>query len=72
MPNATVSPDQDAVVAEIEIAAPQARVFEAITDPKQQAVWWGAEPSTDLRESRCSPTSAAAGAFTALDAMASK
>src|SRR5512135_49244 len=49
MPSAIVTPDQDAVISEIEIAAPQARVFEAITDPKQQAFWWGLEPSTDLR-----------------------
>ena len=49
MPEAIVTPDQDAVVTQIEIAAPPARVFEAITDPKQQAVWWGSEPTTDLR-----------------------
>jgi len=31
----TVTPDQDAIVCEIEIAAPPERVFEALTDPRQ-------------------------------------
>ena len=42
-------PDQDSIVSEIEIAAPPDRVFRALTDPKQQMVWWGAEPSCELR-----------------------
>jgi len=41
MATATISPDQDVVVAEIFIAAPPARVFEAISDPAQMPVWWG-------------------------------
>jgi len=44
MVTATITPDQNAVVAEIFIAAPPARVFEAITDPEQTARWWG-QPS---------------------------
>jgi uncharacterized protein YndB with AHSA1/START domain len=36
-----VSPDQDAVTAEIFIAAPPERVFQAITDPSQVPRWWG-------------------------------
>ena len=32
MPSAIVTPDQDAIVAEIEIAAPPERVFKAISD----------------------------------------
>ena len=35
MATATITPDQDAVVAEIFIAAPPARVFQAISDPNQ-------------------------------------
>src|SRR5436309_10184294 len=43
---AHITPDQDAILAEIFIAAPPARVFEAIADPKQRAQWWGVkEPS---------------------------
>ena len=41
MATATLTPDNDAVLAEIFIAAPPARVFEAIADPKQRAQWWG-------------------------------
>ncbi len=32
---------RDAVRADIEIAAPPERVFEALTDPAQLAAWWG-------------------------------
>lgn len=41
MATATISPAQDAVVAEIFIAAPPERVFQAITDPEQAPRWWG-------------------------------
>ena len=41
MATAAITPDQNAVVAEIFIAAPASRVFEAITDPEQTARWWG-------------------------------
>ena len=41
MATASITPDQDAIVAEIFIAAPPSRVFEAIADPKQRAQWWG-------------------------------
>ncbi|HEY7353893.1 MAG TPA: SRPBCC domain-containing protein [Terriglobales bacterium] len=56
MATAQLTPDNDAVLAEIFIAAPPARVFEAIADPKQRAQWWGmkggfhvTESSSDLR-----------------------
>lgn len=35
MATATISPDQNAVLAEIFIAAPPSRVFQAISDPAQ-------------------------------------
>lgn len=41
MATALITPDNDVVVAEILIAAPPARVFAAIADPKQTAQWWG-------------------------------
>jgi len=41
MATAQITPDNDVVLAEIFIAAPPAHVFEAITDPKQTAQWWG-------------------------------
>jgi uncharacterized protein YndB with AHSA1/START domain len=41
MATVAITPDQDVVVAEIFVAAPPARVFEAITDPEQVPKWWG-------------------------------
>ena len=41
MATATITPDQNAVLAEIFIAAPPARVFQAISDPAQIPRWWG-------------------------------
>ena len=41
MANASITPDQTAVIAEIFIAAPPARVFQAISDPSQLPKWWG-------------------------------
>jgi len=41
MATATLTPDQNAVIAEIFIAAPPARVFQAISDPNQLPRWWG-------------------------------
>lgn len=41
MATATLTPDQNAVTAEIFIAAPPARVFQAISDPAQLPKWWG-------------------------------
>jgi uncharacterized protein YndB with AHSA1/START domain len=41
MATVAITPDQNAVVAEIFIAAPPARVFQALTDPQQMPQWWG-------------------------------
>lgn len=41
MATVAITPDQDVVTAEIFIAAPPARVFQAITDPRQVPQWWG-------------------------------
>jgi len=41
MATVAITPDQDTVIAEVFIAAPPARVFEAITDPQQVPKWWG-------------------------------
>ena len=42
MATVAITPDQDIITGEIFIAAPPARVFEAITDPVQMPKWWGA------------------------------
>lgn len=56
MATATITSDQDVIRAEIFIAAPPERVFQAITDPNQMPKWWGqsdryriAEYKTELR-----------------------
>jgi uncharacterized protein YndB with AHSA1/START domain len=41
MATATITPDQDTILAEIFIAAPPERVFQALTDPSQLSRWWG-------------------------------
>ena len=56
MATATITSDHDTVLAEIFIAAPPERVFQAISDPDQLSQWWGerglyriTERSSDLR-----------------------
>ena len=56
MATATVSPDNNVVMAEVFIAAPPERVFHAISNPDQLSLWWGqnglyriTERSADLR-----------------------
>jgi uncharacterized protein YndB with AHSA1/START domain len=43
MATTIVTPDQDAVVSEIHIAAPPERVFKALVDPQQVMQWWTSE-----------------------------
>lgn len=40
--------EHEKVIAEIDIAAPPERVFQALTDQKQLFAWWGKEPSVEL------------------------
>ncbi|MGA8273750.1 MAG: SRPBCC domain-containing protein [Candidatus Sulfotelmatobacter sp.] len=42
MATVAITPDQNTVTGEIFIAAPPARVFQALTDPAQVPRWWGA------------------------------
>jgi hypothetical protein len=37
----TVTPDRDAIISEIYIAASPERVFQALVDPQQVVQWWG-------------------------------
>ena len=41
MATSQIAHDHDAVEVEIFVAAPPARVFQAITDPAQTTQWWG-------------------------------
>jgi len=43
MASVAITPDQNIITGEIFVAAPPARVFEAITDPAQVPRWWGAQ-----------------------------
>jgi uncharacterized protein YndB with AHSA1/START domain len=45
MATVAITPGQNIITGEIFIAAPPARVFQALTDPAQMPLWWGA---TDL------------------------
>jgi uncharacterized protein YndB with AHSA1/START domain len=56
MATAQITPDNDTILAEVFIAAPPDRVFEAIADPQQLVQWWGqkgvfqvVETKSDLR-----------------------
>src|SRR5262249_44260751 len=56
MATVAVTPEQDAVQLDVQIAAPRERVFQAITDPRQLSEWWGQKGmyrttnwTTDLR-----------------------
>ncbi len=50
MATVAITPDQDVVTGEIFIAAPPARVFQAITDPSQTPRWWGQEGMYKITE----------------------
>ena len=52
MATALVTHDQDTVVAELFIAAPPVRVFQAISDPKQTAQWWGQKSMYRVTEAK--------------------
>jgi hypothetical protein len=41
MPSSEITPARDAIVGEVEVAAPPERVFRALTDPAQLIRWWG-------------------------------
>jgi uncharacterized protein YndB with AHSA1/START domain len=43
MPNAVITADQDAVICEVQIAAPPERVFQALTSRDQLMGWWTGE-----------------------------
>jgi uncharacterized protein YndB with AHSA1/START domain len=40
MPPLQVTAGEDAIIVEVEIAAPPERVFRALTDPAQLILWW--------------------------------
>ena len=55
MATATITPDQNVILAEIFIAAPPERVFQAITDPAQMPRWWGQQGLYRITEWQADP-----------------
>jgi len=47
MAKAIITPDRDAVISEVEIAAPPERVFQALTT-REQALQWGANEAYQM------------------------
>jgi uncharacterized protein YndB with AHSA1/START domain len=43
MPRTVVTPDQDAVIGEVQVAAPVERIFQALTSSDQLMRWWNGE-----------------------------
>ena len=43
MAQAVITPDQDAIVSEVDINAPAEKVFQALIDPKQLMQWWNSD-----------------------------
>jgi len=43
MPQTIVTPDKDAVISEMQVAAPPERVFQALTSSDQLMRWWNGE-----------------------------
>ena len=43
MAEAIITPNQDAIISEVQINAPAERVFQALTDPRQLLRWWTSE-----------------------------
>jgi len=41
MTTTIVTPDQDAIISDIQIAAPPERIFKALTDERELALWFG-------------------------------
>jgi uncharacterized protein YndB with AHSA1/START domain len=66
MASTFITPDEDAVVSEIEIATPPERVFRALTDSKQALVW-GTNESFQTTEWHIETRLGGAWRFTAKD-----
>jgi uncharacterized protein YndB with AHSA1/START domain len=64
MPESKMTPEQDSVVVETEIAAPPEVVFQALVDQQQLFTWWGREPSLELTSFDMSPHQGGAWRFT--------
>jgi len=71
MTKTEISPDQDAVVSEIEIAAPPDRVFKAIVD-REQALQWGAHEAFEITAWDLEPRVGGSWRFTSVEKATNK
>lgn len=54
-PRSQITPDNDIVISEVFILAPRERVFQALTDEKQAAQWWGQKEGYRLSDFNLDP-----------------
>jgi uncharacterized protein YndB with AHSA1/START domain len=66
MPKTIITPDQDAVISEVEIAAPVERVFKALVD-REQALQWGAHEAFEITEWELEPRVGGKWRFTSIE-----
>jgi uncharacterized protein YndB with AHSA1/START domain len=71
MTNTQVTAGQDAVVSEIEIAAPAERVFKAIVD-REQALVWGAHEEFEITAWDLEPRVGGSWGFTSVEKATNK
>jgi len=55
MTTTIVTPDQDAIVAEINVSAPPERVFKAISDAGELQRWFGGSPECPVKTWKMEP-----------------
>ena len=63
-----IAPDQDAVVCEIDIAAPPARVWEALVTSEQLTRWWHREEDFHVKTWKLDPRDGGEWQFVSFDA----
>jgi len=68
MSSTQIRNDQDAIVTEIEIAAPPERLFTALTDTKQLVRWWGEDGRVKAKRWEIDPRVGGPWCFEAWDA----
>jgi len=55
MTSTIITPDQDTIVAEVQIAAPPERVFHAISDARALERWFGGGPDCPVKSWKMEP-----------------
>jgi uncharacterized protein YndB with AHSA1/START domain len=71
MAKAIISPDRDAVISEVEIAAPPQRIFQALIT-REQALQWGANEAFQMTRWEMDPRVGGEWRFTSLETASSQ